>query len=93
MAIHAGAALAAGVPQATPPSCGNSGVRVPDIELCLSMVQSPTVTGEDMSHAGGLGMARHVCDRHVLIALSLSGVSVGRGESLLRQGSAWAKWR
>lgn len=93
MAIHAGAALAAGMPRATPPSCGNSGVRVPDTELCLSTVQSPTVTGEDMSHAGGLGKAWHVCDRQVLISLSLSGVSVGRDEALLRQGSAWAKWR
>lgn len=93
MAIHTGAALAAGVLRATPPSCGNSGVRVPDIELCLSTVQSPTATGEDKSHAGGLGMAQHVCDWQVLISLSLSGVSVGRGKALLRQGSAWAKWR
>lgn len=60
MAIHAGAALAAGMPRATPPSCGNSGVvRVPDIELCLSTVQSPTATGEDMSRACGLSTVRH----------------------------------
>lgn len=67
-AACAGAAPAAGLPQATPPSCGNSSIRVPDAESHLCAARCPEAAGEHTS----------CVDREVPIPPSSGSVRQGR---------------